>query len=160
MAFIEEHYHKKIWRYQSIKQDWTLHFQNGIKISQANELSHPSISMVCLLRKIQTTESCRTNCSPFSSSGRSRRMPAENCGCWKTLHRAKGSVSRASEPCAFMYHSESALRTHSATIISMRHTKWGTTKLWAYFMGQIVLMLETEYTSLFGQYHICWSLAP
>ena len=28
------HYHEKIWRYQSVKQDWKFHFQNHIQISQ------------------------------------------------------------------------------------------------------------------------------
>ena len=34
MAFIRGHYHEKIWTYQSVKQDWKLHFWDHIQISQ------------------------------------------------------------------------------------------------------------------------------
>ena len=34
VAFIRRHYNEKIWRYQSVKQNWKLHFKNHIKISQ------------------------------------------------------------------------------------------------------------------------------
>ena len=50
MAFIWGHYHKKIWRYQSVKQDWRLQFQNHICI-----ISFSSSSVTLSSKATQTS---------------------------------------------------------------------------------------------------------
>ena len=85
MAFIWRHYHKKIWRYQSVKPDWKLHAYNWIQISQGQwvkmkltSLMHKPID-INITSNSNHTNGLAQDCG--NSSALAKELP-QSCAKW------------------------------------------------------------------------------